>query len=171
MEDSTNSLTANFPTCTKDPTGNIWKLTQHCLNTDLFIFTAENAQEKTTDGVEWTNLSGKTNYGAGGDRAVLIIVSEDVSGPDVVQRRAAIELTEEWRGKLESQGIAREHQSDDLTMVKARYHLNKRHTITGVEMSSPGGERLTREKVLRQITTVMENCNKTGGEYLMQHIQ
>ena len=80
---------------------------------------------------------------------MLIIVSEDVSGPDVVQRRAAIELTEEWRGKLESQGIAREYHSDDLTIVKARCNLAKRCIITGVEMSSPGGKRLTRERVLK----------------------
>ena len=72
--------------------------------------------------VEWSVRSGKITYGAGGPRDVLIIVSEgDVSPhPDVVRRRAAIELTEEVRGKLENQGIPRDLQLDDLALVKAR---------------------------------------------------
>ena len=111
---------------------------------------------------EWTNLSGKVGYSAGGDRDVLIIVPEDVSGPDIVQRRPAIELTEEWRGKLENQGIEREDHSDDLTLVKARYSLDKSRTIT--DMSSPGGEKLTRERMLKAIKVLMNNCEaKKGG--------
>ena len=94
---------------------------------------------------------------------MLIIVSEDVSGPDVVQRRPAIEVTEEWRGKLESQGIAREDQSDDLTLVKARYSLDKGCTITGVEMSGPGGKRLTRDRVLKQIMVLANTSTTKGG--------
>ena len=115
--------------------------------------------------VEWSDRSGKVAYGAGGNRDVLIIVSEDVSGPDVVQRRAAIELTEEQREELESQGIAREDQSDDLSMVQARYSLDKRYTITGVEMTSPGGERLTRERVLKQINILCNSNQRPGGNY------
>ncbi len=118
-----------------------------------------------TGGVEWSDRSGKVTYGAGGDGDVLIIVTEDVSGPDVVQRREAIELTEKWRGKLESQGIAWEHQTDDLSIVKARYNLDKKETITGLVMSRPGGERLTRERVLKHINTLMQNySDKAGGE-------
>ena len=115
-------------------------------------------------GPKWTNLSGKVVYGALSASDVLIIVSEDVSGPDVVQRRAAIELTEEQRGKLENQGIAREDQHDDLSIVKARYSLDKNLQVAGVEMSGPGGERLTREVVLKKINTLMNNCEpKKGG--------
>ena len=76
-------------------------------------------------GIQWSSHSGKARYGASGTRDVLIIVSESWSSPDVAQRRAAIELTEEWRGKLENQGIAREDQSDDLSIVKARYSLSR----------------------------------------------
>ena len=112
--------------------------------------------------MEWSDHSGRVVYSAGGDSDVLIIVSEDVSGPDVVQRRPAIEVTEEWRGKLESQGIAREDQSDDLTIVKARCSLDKRRTITGVEINSPG-ERLIRDRVLTRIETIMRNTGKEGG--------
>ena len=72
-------------------------------------------------GPEWTNLSGKVAYGVGGKRDVLLIVSEDdLSHPDVVPRRPAIELTQQLREKLENQGIARDQQTDDLTIAKAR---------------------------------------------------
>ena len=108
---------------------------------------------------EWTDFSGLTALQAGGNRDVLIIVSENVSGPDVVRRRAAIELTEEWRGKLESQGIAWEHQYDDLSLVKARYSLDKTYTTTN--MPERGG--LTKERVLKQVNTLMKNCNDGGG--------
>ena len=117
--------------------------------------------------VEWSDISGKISYGATGPRDVLIIVSEgDVSPhPDVVRRRAAIELTEEVRGKLENQGIPRHQQQDDLAIVKARYGLDtSRSTLHSVEMSQPGGERLTRERVLKQIAVLMNNYdNRRGG--------
>ena len=114
--------------------------------------------------VPWSDNLGKTLYGASGNRDVLIIVSEEpLNHPDVVERRPAIQLTEEVRGKLEHQGISREEQCDDLTIVKARNGLDKRHTIYGVEMSGPGGERLTRESVYKQITSLMNNTDKEGG--------
>ena len=113
----------------------------------------------------WSDNSGKSTYGASAHGDVLVIVSECEShpNPDVVQRRAASELTEEWRGKLENQGIARENQQDDLSLVKARYDLDKQYTIVGVEMSSPGGERLTRDRVLEKIRTIMKNSDGTKG--------
>ena len=115
-------------------------------------------------GPEWTDLSEKVNYGADSASDVLIIVSEDISGPDVVQRRAAIELTEERRGKLENQGIAREDQHDDLSIVKARYSLDENRQVAAMEMSGPGGERLTREVVFKKVNTFMNNCvPKKGG--------
>ena len=112
----------------------------------------------------WSNNSGKAAYGAAGHRDVLIIVSEDgLPDPDVVKRRPAIELTEEERGKLENQGIPREDQCDDLSIVKSRYHLDKRRTVIGVEMGQPGGEGLTRESVFKHIATLMNNYDSNGG--------
>ena len=115
---------------------------------------------------EWTDHSGTVPYQAGGDSNVLIIVSEDVQGPDVVPRKAAIELTEGCRKMLESQGITRpEDQSDDLAIAKARYNLDKMYTITGVESGTSRG-RLTREKVLQRIKTLMTtSSDKAGGDY------
>ena len=74
--------------------------------------------------VPWSDNLGKTFYGASGNRDVLIILSEEpLDHPDVVESRPAIQLTEEVRGKLEHQGIPREEQCDDLTIVKARYDV------------------------------------------------
>ena len=114
--------------------------------------------------VPWSDISGKTRYGARGNRHVLIIVSEEpLDHPDVVERKPAIQLTDEARGKLEHQGIPREEQCDDLTIVKARYGLAKDRDIYGVEMSGPGGERLTRECVYKQIASLMNNYTGNGG--------
>ena len=112
----------------------------------------------------WDNRGGKVTYGAVGHREVLIIVSEDsLPEPDVVRRRPAIELTEEVRGKLENQGIPREDQCDDLSIVKARYGLDKERTLIGVEIGQPGGVGLTRESVFKQIATLMNNNTTNGG--------
>ena len=117
-----------------------------------------------TGDVEWRERLGRVSY-VTGDRDVLIIVSEDVSGLDVVQRRPAPMVTAEWKEELKSQGIARKDQSDDLTIVKARCSLDKTYNITGVEMSHPGGGRLTRDRVFTQIETIMRNSDKAGGDY------
>ena len=107
----------------------------------------------------WNDSSGKTTYGAAGNRDALIIVSEDgVSHPDVVKRRPAIVLTEEVRGKLENQGISKEHQQDDHSIVRARHKLDQRH-----EMGQARGEMHTRESVHKCIATLMNNCNTEGG--------
>ena len=112
----------------------------------------------------WSDYSGKTAYSAVGHRDVLIIVSEDgLPEPDVVRRRLAIELTEEEKGKLENQGIPREDQCDDLSIVKARYGLHKEYTLIGVEIGQPGGEGLTRESVFKHIATLMNNYDSNGG--------
>ena len=76
-------------------------------------------------------LSGrKVAYSAGGKRDVLLIVpNNDLSHPDVVPRRPAIELTQQLREKLENQGIARDQQTDDLTIAKARCGLDNRMLI------------------------------------------
>ena len=112
----------------------------------------------------WSDNSGKTAYGAAGHRDVLIIVSEDdLPEPDVVRRKSAIELTEEERGKLENQGIPREDQCDDLSIVKARYRLDKECTLIGVEIGQPGGEGLTRESVFKHIATLMNTYDSNGG--------
>ena len=115
-------------------------------------------------GPEWSDLGGKATYGAQGKRDVLLIVSEDdLSHPDVVPRRPAIELTKQLRENLENQGIARDQQTDDITIMKTRYGLTNDCRNIEVEMSQPGGERVTRESVLKHITTLFKNHDDTAG--------
>ena len=115
-------------------------------------------------GPEWSDLGGKVTYGAQGKRDVLFIVSEDdLSHPDVVPRRPAIELTQQLREKLENQGIARDQQTDDVTIMKARYGLTKDCRSIEVEMSQSGGERVTRAGVLKRIKMLMNNHDDRGG--------
>ena len=82
----------------------------------------------------------------------------------MVERRPAIhdQLTE-VRGKLEYQWIPREEQYDDFTHHKARHGLDKECSIYGVELSGHGGEKLTRESVYKQITSLMNNTDKKGS--------
>ena len=116
-------------------------------------------------GPEWTNRSGKVAYSAGGKRDVLLIVpNNDLCHPDVVARRPAIELTQQLREKLENQGIATYQQTDDLTIMKARYGLNNRLLIREVLTHQPGGERVTRKSVLKHITSLMTyHEDRAGG--------
>ena len=135
-------------------------------NYDHIIHRTHTSDQTATDAekIEWTDLSGKVSYGARTDKDVLLIVSEDdLSHPDVVPRRPAIELTQELREKLENQGIARDQQTDDLTIMKARYGLTNNRKTIEVEMSQPGGERVTRESVLKHITTLMDNHDDRAG--------
>ena len=104
----------------------------------------------------------KRSYGAVGKRYVLIILSEDDhKHPDAVERRQPIELTEELKDKLENQGVPREDY-DDLSLIKTRYSLDKRKTMYGVEMSEPGGETITKSRVLKRISTLMSTCTDSG---------
>ena len=81
----------------------------------------------------------------------------------VVPRRPAIELTQQLREKLENQGIARDQQTDDLTIMKARCGLNKDRPVQDVLASQPGGERVTRESVLKQISAFINNHEDRAG--------
>ena len=115
-------------------------------------------------GPEWDSLSGKVRYGAAGKRDVLLIVPDnDLSHPDVVPRRPAIELTKQLREKLENQGLARDQQQDDLAIMKARYGLDKDRQVQEVLTSEPGGERVTRERVLKHITSYINNHEDRAG--------
>ena len=115
-------------------------------------------------GPEWSNRSGKVTYRASGKRDVLLIVPDNnLSQPDVVPRRPAIELTKQLGEKLENQGIARDQQEDDLTIMKARYGLHKDYQVQEVLTSEPGGERLTRERVLKHITSYINNHEDRAG--------
>ena len=117
--------------------------------------------------VEWSTNSGKNNYGAVGERDVLIIVSVSPSrNPDVVPRRSRGELTDDERHKLEQQGVPKDSHHDDLSIMKARYGLDSMYQIVGVE-SGDSGRELTCEDVKKQIASLMNNTDKEGGELFL----
>ena len=126
----------------------------------------------STRAVEWSTLSGKYTYGASGGRDVLFIVSDSPSrNHDVVPRRSRGELTDDERRKLEHQGVPRCCHHDDLSIMKARYGLDKDENIVGVEFGDSGRE-LTCEDVKKQIASLLNNTDQEGGElFLTTRIQ
>ena len=135
---------------------------------DYYSCIHDNTKMASGTPIPWSDHWGKTFYGAVGNRDVLIIVSEDpldhldvylpVERPDVVERRPAIQLTEEVRRKLEHQGILREEQCDDLTIVKARYGLHKETTLYGVKSCKE------KVSVCKEIASLMNNTGGEGGK-------
>lgn len=112
---------------------------------------------------EWTTYSGKYAYSAYGTIDVLLIVSDFPSrNPDVVPRRTRGELTDDERRKLENQGIPRDCHHDDLSIMKARYGLDKECNIVGVE-SGDSGRELTCEDVKKQIASLINNTDQAAG--------
>ena len=120
--------------------------------------------------VDWSNLSGKVQYAAVGERDVLFIVSDSSSrNPDVVPSRSRGELTNDERRKLEHQGVPRDCHHDDLSIMKARYELDTENQIVGVE-SGDSGRELTCEDVKKQIASLMNNTDKRGGELFLIYL-
>ena len=119
-----------------------------------------------TSAVTWTTFSGKYAYSAYGTIDVLFIVSDSPSrNPDVVPRRSRGELTGDERCKLEHQGVPKDSHHDDLSIMKARYGLDSRYQIVGVE-SGDSGRELTCEDVKKQIASLMNNTDKAGGNWI-----
>ena len=73
-----------------------------------------------------------------------------------------MELTEDDRRRLINQGIPEHCFGDDLSIVRARWNLDKECCLSGVEVSKPGKE-LSRNYVLKQIASLMNNTTKPGG--------
>jgi len=75
--------------------------------------------------------------------------------------RCSAELTEDDRRRLTNQGVP-EHCCDDLSTVRARCSLDKGVNIVGVEVSGPE-KMLSRDYILKQIASLMNNTTKPGG--------
>ena len=109
----------------------------------------------------WSNEEPDLSNGAGGRRDVLYLVP-DVSttdNSDIVPRRSRGPLTEEERRKLEEQGIHRDCQYTDLSIMMARFTFDERYTI--VRMLPK--EEMDCMTVKKQITNFMNNTVKEGG--------
>jgi len=99
-----------------------------------------------------------------GKTDVLMIVSTYSSqNPKVVQRREYSDLSGEERGMLESQGLSRAQQTDDLTIMKARYALDKDCCVLDVEQ----GNELTAFRVKEIVSSVMANSESSSSKYVV----
>ena len=108
---------------------------------------------------------------AGGNRDVLIILSEGNSGslsPDVVPR-CEIEISEEDRRRLTNQGIPPEC-SDDLSIIRARIGLDSSLDLVKELRAEPGKE-LSRSYILEQIQDFLKSIKKPGGESVFTDMQ
>ncbi len=111
----------------------------------------------------WDTENGKYTYGASGKSEVLLITSNLTTQDDnVVQRRPGGELKDDERQRLEHQGVPRDCHHDDLSIIKARYGLDKERSIAEV-LSDDGS--LTCEQVTKKITRLLNNTETCGGEY------
>ena len=110
--------------------------------------------------VPWNDEPG-INHGAGGRRDILYLVSNvpTTENPDIVPRRSRGPLTEEERRKLEEQGIHEEYCHSDLSIMTARYGLDKRRAVVGVVSA----EKTTCEGFKSRVTDLMNTTDKEGG--------
>ena len=67
-------------------------------------------------------------------------------------------LTQEDCRKLESQGIHPDYCHSDLSIMTARYGIDKLHHIQKVESE------MTYKEVIHRIENVMKNTDKNGGK-------
>ncbi len=112
----------------------------------------------------WSTHNGKFAYGASGTTEVLLITSNlTTQDDDVVQRRPGGELKDDERRKLEHQGVPRDCHHDDLSIMRARYGLDKKKSIAEV-LRDDGS--LTCEQVTKKITQLMNNTETCGGEVI-----
>ncbi len=111
----------------------------------------------------WSTHNGKYAYGAIGKLEVIVITSNPTTqDDDVVPRRPGRELTDDDRRKLEHQGVPRDSHHDDLSIMKARFSLDKDKTIAEV-LRDDGS--LSCEQVTKKITLLLNNTDTSGGEF------
>lgn len=101
-----------------------------------------------------------------GKTDVLLIVSEpDSRNPLVVPRRPNTELSPPEVVKLENQGVAKEHHTDDLSIMKARYELDKDCCMVGVEQGQTDRE-LSSVDVRKKISSVFSTTKNQSGIFV-----
>ena len=130
-----------------------------------FIATSTEGHESESL-ITWHTSSGKYAYSARGKVEVLFIVSTSSSpSPEVVPRRPQKLLSEDERKKREHQGVFRDGHHDDLSIMKARYGLDKKKSISEVLT----GDSLTCEQVTEKIVRLMNRTRAAGGNTLLHY--
>ena len=109
--------------------------------------------------------SGATGYQLGGGRDVLVILADlPPQQPEAVPRRPG-QLTEEYKQKLQSQGLTGDFKSEADVMM-ARRTLDKRYHLAGVK----SGHSLSREDVSKSITHLFNTTKNDGGMEVYLHV-
>ena len=114
--------------------------------------------------VSWeVPYQGKTIYSAFCEGEVLLISQdESLQVTDAVSRRSC-ELTEDDKKQLERLDISLDSQYDDVSIMAARYALDKRFTNVRIERSKPGSQ-LNRSRVLKIIRDAMKTSTKPASK-------
>ena len=122
--------------------------------------TGEDRPLPTDPGVEWSSDNGKYSYSAYGTKDVLIIAPDSSNVPPdaVPRRRREALLTEKDQAKLENQGVERKHHRDDVSIMTARYRLDKECSM----LEGVFGE-VSCDKVKKKISTTLNNTKKAAG--------
>ena len=97
---------------------------------------------------------------------LLITSNPTTQDDDVIPRRPGGELTDDDIRKLEDQGVPRDSHHDDLSIMKARYGLDKDKTIAEV-LRDDGS--LTCEQVTTKIAQLLKNTATSGGEVIISY--
>ena len=138
----------------------IIKLVQPCNRFFLHFIAITTSGYEPESSVTWDTGSGKYSYAAHGKTDVLLIVpSFSGHSSEVVPRRPREELSEDEHKKLEHQGVPREYHHEDLSIMKARYGLDKERSISEV---MTGGS-LTCEQVTEKITRILNRTRAALG--------
>ena len=108
----------------------------------------------------WDTYSGQYIYSASGKREVLLIAPTLSSpSPEVVPRRPQ-ELSEHERWRLEYQGVPRDCHHDDLSLIEARYNLDKDLSLFEVLT----GRSITCKQVMKKASQLMNKPTTVGGK-------
>ncbi len=117
--------------------------------------------------VEWSCHGGKSSYTATGSRDMLLISSDSLPSstlPGILQKAVprrgnAYGLTEEEAITLESQGVPRESQDSDVSVLMARHRLDQRHNVVAVLHQTSCSQ------VKSEISSLLNSTDKEGGNY------
>ena len=104
-------------------------------------------------------IQGVRCYESYGARDVLILVSSESEGGDVVARKNG-KLTQQDKQRLASEGIPEDCWEDDAVIMKIRYLKDKKYKSVNVEQC----DQTRMQCVLEKITSFLNNTTMPGGE-------
>ena len=118
------------------------------------------------EGVSWKeNWQGKPCYLAYCDTEILIISQDDGLPVADAVPRLTCELSDDDKKQLERLELPQSSRNDDVSIMEARYALDKIYTMIQIERNKPG-ERLSKIKVQQIIRNCMKASTKPACRYI-----